>query len=79
MENLVIQAKKKITLDKFVSSVKVSVSGEVKNILDFDLEQYLKKTEDFLQEKQCVENGSASKKVVDLIENIVSGKNISEN
>ena len=42
-----------------------------RNILNFNLEEYLKKTEDFLQEKQCVENGSASKSVVNLIENII--------
>lgn len=34
MENLVVQAKKKITLDKFVSSVKIIAPSEVKHILN---------------------------------------------
>lgn len=34
MENLVVQAKKKITLDKFVSSVKIIAQSEVKHILN---------------------------------------------
>lgn len=34
MENLVVQAKKKITLDKFVSSVKIIAPNEVKHILN---------------------------------------------
>lgn len=34
MENLVISAKKKITLDKFVSSAKVSTSSDIKSVLN---------------------------------------------
>lgn len=34
MENLIIQAKKKITLDKFDSSVKISLSSDVKSVLN---------------------------------------------
>ncbi len=34
MENLVVQAKKKITLDKFVSSVKILTANEVKSVLN---------------------------------------------
>lgn len=34
MENLIVQAKKKITLDKFVSSVKVLTTSEIKTILN---------------------------------------------
>ena len=34
MENLVIQAKRKFTLDKYVSSVKVSATNDIKSILN---------------------------------------------
>lgn len=34
MENLIVQAKKKITLDKFVSSVKILTTNEIKTVLN---------------------------------------------
>lgn len=34
MENLIVQAKKKITLDKFVSSVKILTTNEIKSVLN---------------------------------------------
>ena len=34
MENLVVQAKKKVTLDKYVSSVKISATNDIKEVLN---------------------------------------------
>ena len=42
----------------------------VENIKNFDYKQYEIKVDEFLQEKGCMEDGLASKRVVDLIENI---------
>ena len=41
MENLIIQSKKKITLDKFSSSIKFSVSNEIKSILNVSAKSVL--------------------------------------
>lgn len=48
------------------------------NIINFDNEKYLKEVEKFLVDKGCMEDGKASKRVVDLIEKIMDfqgGKN----
>ena len=42
------------------------------NILNFNYEIYLTKVEKFLKEKGCMEDGYASKRVVDLIEQIMN-------
>ena len=48
----------------------------LENVRNFNMDEYLTKVKDFLQEKQCIEDGSASKKVVDLMEKILAeGKN----
>ncbi len=41
------------------------------NIKDFNYEQYKQKVEEFLQEKGCIEDGHASERVVDLIEQVI--------
>ena len=46
----------------------------IRNIMDFDLEKYQAQVRDFIAGKGCVEDGSASKRVVDLIEEITEGK-----
>lgn len=43
----------------------------VDNILQFDNEIYKNKLESFLNEKGCIEDGHASERVVDMIENIM--------
>lgn len=43
----------------------------VDNILGFDTAQYNLKVEEFLQEKGCMENGTAANKVADLIESVM--------
>ena len=43
-----------------------------KNILEFDYKSYRKKVEEFLQEKGCMEDGHASERAVDLIEEIMN-------
>lgn len=43
----------------------------VENIKNFNTEIYLKKVEEFLKEKGCIENGHASEKVVELIKDII--------
>ena len=45
MENLIVQAKKKITLDKFVSSVKIMTSNEVKSVLNVSAKSILSQVE----------------------------------
>ena len=46
--------------------------GELReNILNFDYETYKQKVEEFLKDKGCMEDGHASERVVDLIENIM--------
>ena len=42
-----------------------------KNISEFDYESYKQKVEDFLKEKGCIEDGQASARVVDMIEEIM--------
>lgn len=42
------------------------------NIRNFDYEKYKKEVEEFLREKGCIEDGHASEKVVDLIEEIMN-------
>lgn len=44
----------------------------IKNIENFDLDKYKLEINEFLEEKGCIEDGSASKRVVDLIEKIIS-------
>lgn len=47
-----------------------------KNILNFDYESYRVKVEEFLKDKGCIEDGHASERTVDLIEQIMNeGKN----
>lgn len=46
----------------------------VENILSFDTENYLEKLEYFLKEKGCIEDGHASERVADLIEELIHGK-----
>ena len=46
-----------------------------KNILNFDLDKYQEKVEEFLKDKGCMEDGHASERVVDLIEKIMKGEN----
>ena len=46
----------------------------IKNIENFDYEEYKQKVEDFLKDKGCMEDGHASERVVDLIEKIMSGE-----
>ena len=42
-----------------------------KNIENFDNEKYIKEVDKFLKEKGCIEDGHASERVVDLIEEIM--------
>lgn len=42
------------------------------NILNFDNEQYIQKVENFLVDKGCKEDGHASERVVDLIEELIN-------
>lgn len=42
------------------------------NILDFDSEKYVQNVEKFLVDKGCMEDGHASERVVDLIEEIIN-------
>lgn len=46
----------------------------VENIKAFDKEVYIKRVEDFIEGKGCVEKGTASKEVVDLIEKLMEAK-----
>ena len=45
MENLIVQAKKKITLDKFVSSVKILTASEIKSVLNVSARAILSQVE----------------------------------
>ncbi len=47
----------------------------VKNILNFEIEKYKKEADAFLEEKGCIEDGNASNRVVDLVEEIMRGGN----
>ncbi len=44
----------------------------IANILDFDDENYKREVESFIKEKGCIEDGHASERTVDLIEEIMS-------
>ena len=44
----------------------------VNNIKNFDIQNYQTRTEEFLKEKGCMEDGHAAERVVDLIEEIVN-------
>lgn len=44
----------------------------INNILNFDNEKYQEKVKIFLQDKGCIEDGHASERVVDLIEELMS-------
>ena len=44
----------------------------VQNISTFDLNTYLQKLNRFLDEKKCVDDGLASKRVVDFIKRIIN-------
>ena len=46
----------------------------VENIKNFDYEDYYKKVDEFLKGKGCIEDGNASKRVVDLIEELMAVK-----
>lgn len=46
----------------------------MKNILDFDIDQYRKKVEEFLADKGCVEDGRASERVVKKIKEIIGAE-----
>lgn len=46
----------------------------MKNIRNFDFDSYHEKVENFLKEKGCMEDGMASKRVVELIKNIIDAK-----
>ena len=46
----------------------------IKNIENFNYEEYKQKVEEFLKDKGCMEDGHASERVVDLIEKIMSGE-----
>ena len=43
----------------------------INNILNFDNEKYKKAVETFLRDKGCIEDGEASKRVVNLIKGII--------
>lgn len=45
-----------------------------KNILEFQIDKYKEKAQDFLQNKGSVEDGKAAKRIVKFIEQIVAGK-----
>ena len=45
----------------------------IENITHFDYKEYKEKIEIFLKEKDCMEDGHASERVVDIIEKIMSG------
>ena len=47
----------------------------MKNILNFEIEKYKKEADAFLEEKGCIEDGNASNRVVDLVEEIMRGGN----
>ncbi len=46
----------------------------VENIKNFDYEKYKRERKEFLDEKGCIDDGNASKKVVELIKQIMSGE-----
>ena len=41
------------------------------HILNFNNEEYVKKVEEFLKDKGCVEDGQAAKRIVDLILDVI--------
>ena len=47
----------------------------IDNILSFDDERYQKEIDRFLVDRGCVERGDATMRVVDLIEDVMSGRN----
>ena len=47
----------------------------MKNIESFDIDQFKQKIDSFLQEKGSMEDGHASQRVVDLIEQIMKEEN----
>ena len=47
----------------------------IENVKNFDYDRYKDDVEKFLQEKGCMEDGLASKRVVDLIEKLMVGEN----
>lgn len=49
-----------------------------KTILDFDDKIYLEKTQKFLEEKGCIDDGHAAERTVDLIEKLAAGREIYE-
>lgn len=49
--------------------ISTNINQLFKNIENFDLDKYKKKTKKFLKLRGCVEDGNASKKVVELINN----------
>lgn len=52
----------------------VATSNEMlmKNVRNIDMEKYARQTEQFLQEKGCIEDGHASERVADLIMELIS-------
>lgn len=56
-------------LDKLPFIVSKSMDEMVKNIDMFDSDVYFKELDKFLKEQGCIDNGTASKQVVDWIEN----------
>ncbi len=53
--------------------VAVNNNELIENIENFDNEKYRREVEKFLEEKGCIEDGHASERVVDLIEEIMKG------
>ena len=43
----------------------------IENIQNFDMTKYQQNVEQFLQEKGCMEDGQASERVVDLVEELM--------
>ena len=43
----------------------------IDNILNFDIDKYEEKRQEFLEKRGCCENGTASKQVVELIKGII--------
>lgn len=56
-------------LDKLPFVISTSTDEMIKNINMFDRDVYFKKLDNFLKEQGCVDNGTASKQVVDWIDN----------
>lgn len=48
----------------------------IENILSFDNESFVRKCDEFLKDKGCIDDGHASERIVDFIEKLMRGENV---